>query len=675
MIFVGVNPDDATGAALEAALVDIADCKSFQGKSDKWELQRWAWNEYDPAFFHLSLRQHQNASEYRPNGLDSKDRRITPMPYAPFPPAAHKTFLRLRRDVTSDACLVAMLYRALHVHCRDCLVDDHFLGKLDKGKQEAYSPEALSETILGRVIHLLTLGAYAWEAIYINGNWRDNGGGNSGSVFHGFQDIPKHEDWVEKVLLVKPAIIMSSDAYCTEQNTLQLLHKLVTNGGSENFKVQDKSIRSGAAWLCEYAMRHNKGASTLLGHDGNATQSKVMVDSFEVDKKRRSREAKERAMKKFKAKMAEFAKSIDLSSDSDHVDNDSKSSFQDLPPPRSPSNAGSVVMDSIDGDSRGTPKTSDTQTNYVDSPSGAAPEFPMLLKSLNVANETVVEPTPRLFRERPRCIICADDGAIPQNSDADLSATKPKKHILTLCGYIQPSTVARGCAGGVLSNTIDEGQHLVGTHVSLCGHAIHVACCESHLKDSGQDRYLDGKRADFRCPMCRGLSNCLIPFLDVGRGWAFGDSTEESQSGIAKTKTLHGFLDKSKWWAARNDSLFMWNGRCSFVPRDPNTDGDKSSNHRIKSFGKKDLCRAWSTVLWTPTYERGVVQSHSSTGVTVVWRRILDQVSDISYKADTKRIGEDILHLGEFRHYLIEKLAYNQANRSSSAFESIDVSE
>ena len=113
-----VNPDDATGAALEAALVEVADCKCVQGKSDTWVLQRWGWNEYDPAFFHLSLRQHQNASEMRPNG-DSKDRKITPIPYAPYPPAAHIFFRRLRRDITSDSCIIATVYRSLHVHCYD----------------------------------------------------------------------------------------------------------------------------------------------------------------------------------------------------------------------------------------------------------------------------------------------------------------------------------------------------------------------------------------------------------------------------------------------------------------------------------------------------------------------------------------------------------------------------
>ena len=130
-----MNPDDATGAALEAALVEVADCKTFQGKSDRWELQRWAWNEYDPAFFHASQRQHQNASEDRPNGSDSKDE-IIPMPYAPFPPAAHESFLRLRKDITSDSCVIAILYRALHVHCRKITEDDEWLKKINSKVRE-----------------------------------------------------------------------------------------------------------------------------------------------------------------------------------------------------------------------------------------------------------------------------------------------------------------------------------------------------------------------------------------------------------------------------------------------------------------------------------------------------------------------------------------------------------
>ena len=57
--------------------------------------------------------------------------------------------------------------------------------------------------------------------------------------------------------------------------------------------------------------------------------------------------------------------------------------------------------------------------------------------------------------------------------------------------------------------------------------------------------------------------------------------------------------------------------------------------------------------------------SVDSAGETVVWRRFMDQVSDITYRADGKRLGDENLHndFGEFRHYIVEKYAYNMANR------------
>jgi len=65
----------------------------------------------------------------------------------------------------------------------------------------------------------------------------------------------------------------------------------------------------------------------------------------------------------------------------------------------------------------------------------------------------------------------------------------------------------------------------------------------------------------------------------------------------------------------------------------------------------------------TPTSQFAV--SIESAGETVVWRRFMDQVSDITYRADGKRLGDENLHMdfGEFRHYIIEKYAYNMANR------------
>ena len=51
----------------------------------------------------------------------------------------------------------------------------------------------------------------------------------------------------------------------------------------------------------------------------------------------------------------------------------------------------------------------------------------------------------------------------------------------------------------------------------------------------------------------------------------------------------------------------------------------------------------------------------------------MDQLSDVSHRADWKRLGEDNLsnNYGEFRHYHVEKVAYNAAQRE---IEKMDVS-
>ena len=77
---------------------------------DQWELRKWAWKDYDPAFHHISTRAHQSAAESRPNPPPSA-------PYAPRPASAHMYFDRLRRDLTADSCILAIIYRVLHVHC------------------------------------------------------------------------------------------------------------------------------------------------------------------------------------------------------------------------------------------------------------------------------------------------------------------------------------------------------------------------------------------------------------------------------------------------------------------------------------------------------------------------------------------------------------------------------
>lgn len=128
-----VNPDDASGAALEAALEEVADVKVSRGRltasADHWEVRRAVWDEYDPAFYHTSRQHHQTAAENRPSAapdgdsapgtnVASKATSTVAKTYAPRPSVAHPSFNRIRRDITADGVVVSILYRILHVHCR-----------------------------------------------------------------------------------------------------------------------------------------------------------------------------------------------------------------------------------------------------------------------------------------------------------------------------------------------------------------------------------------------------------------------------------------------------------------------------------------------------------------------------------------------------------------------------
>jgi hypothetical protein len=179
-----LNPDDATGAALGVVLSEVASRKVSRAKMepDKWQLNRDAWEEYDPSFFHISLRNHQSVAESRPTPAGSNaNYGVVPKAFCPRPPAAHSEFDRLRRDITTDASLLAIVYRTLHMHCRDVSQKKE---AVDLRGAAAYEGDEKSETALARAVHILTLGAFAWQNARADDKaWRQGGGGSIGSIF------------------------------------------------------------------------------------------------------------------------------------------------------------------------------------------------------------------------------------------------------------------------------------------------------------------------------------------------------------------------------------------------------------------------------------------------------------------------------------------------------------
>ena len=730
-----VNPDDASGAALEDALSEVAVRKQRSGAPDEWELRKDAWREYDPAFHHISTRAHQSATENRPKPLPAA-------PYAPRPASAHSSFKRIRRDLTADSCILAVAYRILHVHCYESNIDSsvsHVRG------DSMYDDKSKSETVLARAIHLLTLGAYAWEDASIDNeqstDWRDLGGGDVGSVFYNREIAPSACDWVAMAFLSDPSEVMSSEWYIGKDNALTLLQKIGFEAGDSCGFLGgiDPALRSGAAYLCKFAAKMNPDAVSASGGLCNSPMK-------EGEQERKKNAAKEKAMAMMKEKMAKFAANI---GNSPGFDDDDMS--EDIDESRSPSrgsNEASTFSTPVRNRSDSEIGVLSPAREFNLSSPMASPNSPYTPRTPQMTSPrtTAQNSCPRLMNERPQCIVCGGDshddaslsGDLKLNSHTNflLEGFTSNEKALAFCGYSQASTVFIGGDRVPTRGRITTAhvQSHVGVHITLCGHAIHKDCCDAYLKTVASqrfDRLEGGKKREFRCPLCQRLSNCLIPFVDVAADWtdmvvqkkhsetnvssSFSSADESlmqidfrgeaERTQIDKSHgcaaALNDFLSSSKWWATRNDMSVSWDGQCTFSANKDDTkpselpllSSPRQSLMKLQSkFGKKELVSAWNSVLRTPRLVTRRVRSSSTDRASIftydpndvsrqkesssdVLRRFIDQVSDVSHRADMRRLGEENLfsNFGEFRHYLSEKAAYNKDNRAAGK-EMVDVS-
>ena len=510
----------------------------------------------------------------------------------------------------------------------------------------------MSETVLARAIHLLTLSAYAWD------DDRKVGGTERGSIFFNSATVPTQQSWVDTVLLANPSEIMNCNMYEDEANILQLLNRLSDEGETDMSCTQDKSIRSGAAWICQYAINNSKRAATLL-HKSVDCLKIGEPRSSESEKKRRSREARERIMKKMNEKMAEFMQSVE-------------------------GNNEEAIEEVVQASSTNRERPDDFTGQDVCSSAAQNVDQSDIFDQVGDHADANI----RLLDSRPRCFICAEDGDFTRNIEEKVQEKKSEK-VIAFCAFAQASTVLKGETRIPNPEKCDDLSNFVGTHVSLCGHTVHTSCIDSHLKDA-----IDFRRNEFKCPVCRRLSNCLVPFIDVGSDWVQSPqqlSAKKLTNTIDNTSSfleennplsLHNFLIESQWWAARNNSDLIWDGRSAFIHLESTGQITSSDDERVnmvassnfnrprrkhQSFlGKKDLYKAWSSAMWTPSCVRCPAKGRSlgnttSTTMTEAWRRFMDQLAELSYKVDLKRLGERnlMLNSGEFRHYYVEKGLYN----------------
>ena len=469
----GSAPDDASGASLELILAQVGSRKVRQGAPDQWQLNIEAWREYDPSFFHISIRNHQQASELRPKPKKDQDA----SPFAPEPSPAHADFKRIRRDLTADSVVLAVCYCVLHSHCTEAT----FVGG-----SSMYQNDIKNEVVLSRAVHLLTVGAYSWsEPLRDISNWRSSGGDGLGSVFHDKDSAPSISDWIEAALLREPENIMASDDYEGQETALSLLNKIACGERNTTFLGGlDPSLISGAKWLCQFAAKHSTRAADVIGSacgdragDDNSTEPK------ETALERRKKAAKERAMAMMKAQMAKFAANIGDEIDSDEEMEDAAANEgAAVSPARMRSDtvetndvSTPLRTRSQDGEDLHALDLSSTGDFLLTSPS--TPRTPRTPRSAQSCSTKAKAACTRLFSEKPRCIICGNDHeSEPTDVDAVSGTPDGQDKALTFCGFSQASLVIKGCEPVTRGSDSSQVNRLVGVHVTICGHAIHKSC-------------------------------------------------------------------------------------------------------------------------------------------------------------------------------------------------------
>lgn len=105
--------------------------------------------------------------------------------------------------------------------------------------------------------------------------------------------------------------------------------------------------------------------------------------------------------------------------------------------------------------------------------------------------------------EAPECMVCRGDTG----------------ELVGYAAFCQRSNLLsrrRGGDGRVLS---PPAKHSCGVALSLCGHALHYSCFERYYagvveqSEMIEDAILSTRQAEYQCPLCKTVSNTLVPYI------------------------------------------------------------------------------------------------------------------------------------------------------------------
>lgn len=204
----------------------------------------------------------------------------------------------------------------------------------------------------------------------------------------------------------------------------------------------------------------------------------------------------------------------------------------------------------------------------------------------------------RIEEARYRCILCSEESSVTTSGDC-----------MVYAAFVQKSSVLSR-----YQQTDDQGQLKYletsihpSPHVTTCGHVMHALCFEKYfsnemLKENRRPYrnrtpvLFDIEKKEFLCPLCRFLSNALLPLLPALNSFTANGSYQQ---------TVPDAMDFRCWYTSMDDFIAEFrnaNDKQMEVPQ--NTDEFEERTALFFQVYEETIIPKFEAMVGAPVYEK-----------------------------------------------------------------------
>ncbi|CEG46056.1 hypothetical protein F441_08560 [Plasmopara halstedii] len=452
----------------------VGDSSAPGGGKFQYRLKPELYAEYNPTFVHLTRKQHESAHEnwFQHRLRSSKKREQEQVDDSPN--NTHSTWLDFPMVNMFLPCPLGFrLSRVsvLHEDVRKLVYESLWRATTDSH---------CSLSVLSRAVHLFTLQLYVVEDVHY---FQTMIPASDAEKFERERASRIADDFIASIAQEQPSLFSDAKPRCAILNLLLKLNPWSSHGGSASMTKLDgdqkHEIGRGIDWLLHRLSRISPQCRNVVQRHQVTEQESRDEAARKLALAQRRKEAQTRALMQMQQRQAAFAEQMTAMANESDFAGEEEVGVESERGKHAHDASDSIV---IDGD------------------------FEMEEGKSTMGNS----------KPAVECAMCHSGN--PENS------------FMCYVGFAQCSPVLSRLNGGshghYLSTPMDE-MHVgedIPVHVRLCGHSVHHKCWESYHTSQfqraitgGHHRHalnaVDVTKKEFLCPLCKSISNVLIPTL------------------------------------------------------------------------------------------------------------------------------------------------------------------